>query len=104
MISAITHAELSYGVACSGEGASQNRAALAALVEALPVAAFDKDAGAAYAEIRLACPARTKDALDKLVVAHARALGCVLVTNNVRDFAAYPGLTLEKWVGAPQTA
>lgn len=73
-------------------------------MEALPVAAFDKDEGAAYAEIRLACPARTKDALDKLIAAHARALGCVLVTNNVRDFAAYPGLTLENWIEAPAPA
>ena len=104
VISAITHAELSYGVACSGERAPQNHAALAALVEALPVAAFDKDAGAAYAEIRLACPARTKDALDKLIAAHARALGCVLVTNNVKDFAGHPGLTLENWVEAPAPA
>jgi tRNA(fMet)-specific endonuclease VapC len=28
------------------------------------------------------------------------ALGVVLVTNNERDFASYPGLTIENWLKA----
>ncbi len=39
-----------------------------------------------------------RDALDKLIAAHAIALDVALVTNNEPDFAAYPGLRVENWV------
>jgi hypothetical protein len=35
---------------------------------------------------------------DKLIAAHAVALGVTLVTNNETDFAGYPGLKVENWV------
>ncbi|PPB80374.1 hypothetical protein B0O95_13312, partial [Mycetohabitans endofungorum] len=41
---------------------------------------------------------RKKDALDKLIAAHAIALDVILVTNNERDFANYPGIRLENWL------
>jgi tRNA(fMet)-specific endonuclease VapC len=41
---------------------------------------------------------RPRDALDKLIAAHATALDVVLVTNNQADFAPYPGLQTENWV------
>ena len=34
---------------------------------------------------------------DKLIAAHALALGCTLVTNNLREFERVPGLSLENW-------
>ncbi len=43
---------------------------------------------------------RKKDQLDKLIAAHSLALGVVLVTNNERDFASYPGVRLENWLNA----
>ena len=39
-----------------------------------------------------------KDHLDKLIAAHAVSLGLTLVTNNVKDFAKYPGLQIENWL------
>ena len=39
-----------------------------------------------------------RDALDKLIAAHAIALDVVLVTNNEAEFVAYPGLRVENWV------
>lgn len=39
-----------------------------------------------------------KDALDKLIAAHARSLDVVLVTNNPKDFARYPDLMNENWL------
>jgi tRNA(fMet)-specific endonuclease VapC len=39
-----------------------------------------------------------RDAHDRLIAAHAISLDLTLVTNNMADFAAYPGLTLENWV------
>lgn len=98
VISTITLAELEYGVACSGD-VRRNRAALSSLLVDLAVLPFDAAAATAYGPVRLASRERRRDALDKLIAAHAIALNAVLVTNNVTDFAAYPGLQLENWVG-----
>jgi tRNA(fMet)-specific endonuclease VapC len=38
------------------------------------------------------------DAMDKLIASHTLSLGLTLVTNNVADFAVYPGLAIENWV------
>ena len=52
----------------------------------------------AYGPARFATRERKRDALDKLIAAHATALNVVLVTNNEADFSAYPGLCVENWV------
>lgn len=98
VISAITLAELEYGVACSGGKTSRNRKALAALLEDIAVAPFDMKAAGAYGSIRLATRDRKRDALDKLIAAHAVAFDVALVTNNEADFVGYPGLRIENWV------
>jgi tRNA(fMet)-specific endonuclease VapC len=100
VMSAVTYAELAYGVECSGERKAQNQAALDLLVEDIPVMVFDPVAGQAYAKVRLASRERRRDALDKLIAAHAIALDVTLVTNNLGDFASYPGLRLENWVAS----
>lgn len=98
VISAITYAELEFGVVCSGGRMAQNRSALDALVQDIPVMPFDGPAATAYGPVRLATRQKQSDALDKLIAAHALALDVTLVTNNLRDFAAYSGLRLENWV------
>ena len=98
VISAITLAELEYGVACSGEREAQNREALDLLLEDIVPAPFDAVAAGAYGPIRLATRSSKGDALDKLIAAHAVALDVVLVTNNQADFTGYPGLSVENWV------
>ncbi|MBV8635651.1 MAG: type II toxin-antitoxin system VapC family toxin [Burkholderiaceae bacterium] len=97
VMSAITYAELEYGVTVSASSAKERRN-LAALIEDIPVAPFDADAAVAYGPIREATRDRKKDQLDKLIAAHAVALNVTLVTNNERDFAAYPGLKVENWI------
>jgi tRNA(fMet)-specific endonuclease VapC len=97
VMSAITYAELEYGVAVCANRARERRN-LAALIEDIPVLPFGVDAAAAYGPIREATRERKKDALDKLIAAHAVSVGVTLVTNNERDFAAYPGLKVENWV------
>ncbi|NPT40759.1 PIN domain-containing protein [Paraburkholderia sp. 1N] len=97
VMSAITFAELEYGVAVSANRARERRN-LAALAEDILVMPFDSAAASAYGPIREATRERKKDQLDKLIAAHAVALGVVLVTNNERDFAAYPGLRVENWL------
>ena len=34
---------------------------------------------------------------DAMIAAHARGLGCVLVTNNRKHFAKVSGLDVENW-------
>ena len=88
VISAITLAELEHGVSCSGKSEARNLVALDAFVAEVSIAAFGREAARE----------RKRDALDKLIAAHAIALGVVLVTNNEADFTAYPGLRVENWV------
>ena len=96
VMSAITFAELDYGVAMSPNPARE-QGNLAALCEDIPVAPFDHAAGKAYGPIRFATRDQKKDHLDKLIAAHAVALGVTLVTNNLKDFARYPGLQTQNW-------
>jgi tRNA(fMet)-specific endonuclease VapC len=89
VISAITLAELEFGIACSGESQARNQAALDALLEDLLVA---------YGPLRAANRERNKDALDKLIASHALSLGVTLVTNNEADFRGFSGLVVENWI------
>ena len=100
VMSAVTLAELEYGVACSGDTYGRNREALDGLLEDIVAAPFDSLAARAYGPIRLSTRDRRRDALDKLIAAHAVALDVALVTNNEADFADYPGLRIENWVDA----
>ncbi|WP_345817687.1 type II toxin-antitoxin system VapC family toxin (plasmid) [Paraburkholderia sp. PREW-6R] len=97
VMSAVTYAELEYGVTVSANRARERRN-LAALIEDIPVVPFDAAAAMAYGPVREATRERKKDALDKLIAAHAIALDVALVTNNERDFAAYPGVRIENWI------
>lgn len=97
VMSAITHAELAFGVAASSDP-QQAQAALDDLIDDIPVLPFDAAAGQAYGPIRLATRESKKDHLDNLIAAHAVAAGVTLVTNNTRDFARYPGLSVENWL------
>ncbi len=97
VMSAITYAELHYGVAVA-QNPQKELAHLAALIEDIEVAPFDQAAGLAYGPIRTATRESKKDHLDKLIAAHAVALNVVLVTNNLKDFAKYPGLKTQNWL------
>lgn len=99
VMSAITYAELEYGVAVSANRARERRN-LASLIEDIPVVPFDAAAAVAYGPIREATRERKKDHLDKLIAAHAVALDIVLVTNNEKDFTSYPGVKIENWLNS----
>ena len=101
VISAITLAELEFGVACSGEARARNQAALDRLRQDILVAPFDADAARAYGPLRAAHRERNKGALDKLIGSHALSLGATLVTNNEADFKDFEGLSIENWVDNP---
>lgn len=97
-ISAITAAELAYGVAKSGS--RKNRLALEKFLAPLEVAAFDAMVVWLYGDIRahLEKRGRAIGSLDTLIAAHAMALGTTLVTNNGAEFSRVDGLRIENWV------
>jgi len=97
VMSAITFAELEYGVAVS-TNPKRERKNLSSLIEDIPVMPFDEAACVAYGPIRLATRDAKKDALDKLIAAHAVSLNLTIVTNNERDFAKYPSVVMENWL------
>ena len=99
MMSSITLAELRYGVECHPESHVAAETALLALLADVPVLAFDGDAAASYGIMRTAVRDRKRDALDRLIAAHAISLSVTLVTNNEANFKDYPGLVIENWAG-----
>ncbi len=62
------------------------------LFDTFAVQSFDQDAAAQYMNIPF-----KRGSFDRLIAAHALALGVVLVTNNEADFADVPGLRVENW-------
>ncbi|MDB5694387.1 MAG: twitching motility protein PilT [Alphaproteobacteria bacterium] len=87
--SAITYAELLRGIRSAGP---EDEAKLESFFQHVPVVPFGEAQAQAYAGL----PFR-RSSFDRLIAAHALALGLVLVTNNIRDFKDVPGLKLENW-------
>jgi tRNA(fMet)-specific endonuclease VapC len=97
-VSAITVAELEYGVAKSQRPA-QNAEALEAFLSPLEIATFDRPATAVYGRLRatLERKGRPVGSMDLLIAAHALSLRVALVTHDAKDFGRVPGLTIEDW-------
>jgi tRNA(fMet)-specific endonuclease VapC len=100
VMSVVTYAELRAGLEMKRANRVHDEQVLALLIGKIPVIPFDDDAAIAYGVLRAAVSERRRDALDRLIAAHAVSLDLVLVTNNEADFAGYPGLVVENWVQA----
>ena len=98
-ISAITMAELEFGV-CNSSRPDQNRMALLLFLSRISVLPFDAEAAREYGMIRadLTKKGTIIGANDLLIAAHARSLGLTLVTNNTREFDRVENLRVENWV------
>jgi tRNA(fMet)-specific endonuclease VapC len=96
-VSAITAAELFYGVARTGS--ARNAEALRRFLAGLEVADFDAPAAEVAGQVRswLARQGTPIGPYDSLIAAHAQALDAILVTNNTREFERVPGLKLANW-------
>jgi tRNA(fMet)-specific endonuclease VapC len=97
-ISAITEAELHYGVA-----KSPNAKTLGPLVHRflakIPVLPWGRDEASVYGQLRARqeSDGKTLDNLDMLIAAHAIAIGATLVTND-KAFSRVPDLpATENW-------
>jgi tRNA(fMet)-specific endonuclease VapC len=100
VMSAVTFAELTDGVQASAAAKrKQNQSVLDSLVLHLAVLDWPQDAAKHYAEIRADLKKRGAQlgAADLMIAAHARAMGAIVVTNNVKDFDRVKGLEVENW-------
>jgi tRNA(fMet)-specific endonuclease VapC len=97
-VSAVTVAELQYGVEKSSH-AILNQQALDQFLLPLNVVPFDEQDAIVYGQIRATLEAQGLPigALDTLIAAQAIHYNMIIVTNNVREFARIPGLTVEDW-------
>ena len=98
-ISAISHAELIYGVEKSSMP-ERNFRVLEDFCSRLTVLDYGQKAAAHYGEIRAALERRgTPIGVNDLHIAgQARSEGFTLVTNNTKEFERVEGLRLENWV------
>jgi tRNA(fMet)-specific endonuclease VapC len=94
-MSSITAGELLVGARESSDPAEDTRR-IERFIEVVPCRDFDETAARSYAVIAKQIGVRRKS-LDRLIAAHALALGYVLVTNNAKHFADVPGLKVENW-------
>ncbi len=79
------------------------RVQMNAILTAIDILPYDLPAVMHYGEIRahLEKIGQPIGANDLLIAAQARALGMILVTHNVREFARVPGLVVEDWLSSP---
>lgn len=100
-ISAITGAELHFGVAKSAS--TRNQQALDKFLIPLKILPFDQQAMQHYGQLRseLEKSGTPIGPLDTLIAAHALALDAILVSNNTREFKRVPNLRLENWAEIP---
>ena len=99
--SIIVAAELRYGA--ERRGSSRLTAQLAAVLGALQVEPFDVPADEAYGRLRtrLEQSGQLIGAHDLLIAAHAIALDCAVLTDNMREFARVDDLVCENWLRDP---
>lgn len=96
-ISAVTAAELFFGVARTGS--ERNLQALRQFLAALEIAPFDDQAAEVFGSLRawLTAQGTPIGPYDTQIAAHAQSLGLTLVSNNTREYARVPGLRVENW-------
>lgn len=99
VLSAITLAELRYGIAASRRR-NLNLAKVELFLASFEVVPFGDRAAFAYGPLRAHLQAQGTPigSLDALIAAHALSLGATVVTNNVREFSRVPNLVMENWL------
>jgi tRNA(fMet)-specific endonuclease VapC len=98
-ISSITLAELMHGVEKS-QYVSKNLRAVEDFCSRLEVLSYDENAASHYGEIRADLERKGKPigVNDLHIAGHARSLGVILVSNNLKEFERVEGLRLQNWL------
>ena len=99
-ISVITYAELEFGIMNSGREI-QSRKAINKILAGIPILDFDMRAAEQFGWILAELKKRGKYDVyrdrDKMIAAHARSKGYILVTDNTKDFSPIEGIKIENW-------
>ncbi len=103
VMSVVTYAELRAGLELQTANRAHDEQILGLLIGRIPVLSFGEAAATHYGVLHAAVRERNRNALDRLIAAHARSIAATVVTNNEIDFKDYPGLLVENWV-SPQGA
>lgn len=98
-ISSVTLMELIYGAEKSLHP-EKNLSVVEGFVARLEVLNFGNDAAVHTGQVRaeLAKMGTPIGPYDTMIAGHARSLGFIIITNNVREFERVPGLRVEDWV------
>jgi tRNA(fMet)-specific endonuclease VapC len=97
VMSVVTYAELRAGLEIQTTNREQDEHALSLLVGRIPVLPFTQSDAESFGVLRASVRDRSRNAMDRLIAAHAVNSGLTLVTNNDADFKDYPGLVVENW-------
>jgi tRNA(fMet)-specific endonuclease VapC len=104
--SEIVRGELHYGIERKREVSPEKAAILTSrfdrVFSRLVVCSIDSDASSWYGRVRalLEQAGTPIGANDLWIASHARALDCVMVTDNVSEFERVPNLVVENWLHA----
>jgi tRNA(fMet)-specific endonuclease VapC len=98
-ISAVTWGELIYGAEKSSHP-ERNLADIEQMAARLEIAPFEALAAAHFGQLRaeLYRIGKPISPYDMMIAGHARSMGFILVTNNLKEFERVPGLRVENWV------
>ena len=97
-ISSVTHMELVYGAERS-TSPERNLRELEGFAARLDVLPYDNNAAVHTGQIRVELAARGMPIgpYDQMIAGHARSMGLLVVTNNIKEFSRVAGLRLENW-------
>lgn len=100
-ISTITLSELFYGAMASAQP-EVKRAKVEAFAARLEILPYDDVAADHFSDIKADLKRRgcLIGPYDLLIAAHARSLGLMLITGNLREFRRVDGLRCESWLEA----
>jgi len=98
-ISAVTLGELIYGAERSAQP-ERNLADIDGLIARLEAAPFEAYASSHFGQLRaeLYRIGQAIGPYDMMIAGHARAMGLILVTHNMKAFERVSGLRVENWV------
>lgn len=99
-ISVVTFGELEFGIRNS-DWPEKNREAVNRILAGISIIDFDMNAALHFGSILAELKQKNKYDVcrdrDKMIAAHARSRGDILVTNNKKDFIDIDHLVLEDW-------